>query len=80
VLTSDDEGVSRNNLTDDYLHMVQRYGITYDRLRDIAANSIRYSFLNEKEKQRQLAILDKRFADFEARMTKMIGNTLKAVR
>ncbi|NTW54242.1 MAG: adenosine deaminase [Chlorobaculum sp.] len=77
VLTSDDEGVSRNNLTDDYLHMVQRYGITYDRLRDIAANSIRYSFLNDKEKQRQLAMLDKRFADFEARMAKMIETTPK---
>ncbi len=77
VLTSDDEGVSRNNLTDDYLNMVQRYGITYDRLREIAANSIRYSFLNEKEKQRQLAILDKRFADFEARIAKMIATTSK---
>jgi adenosine deaminase len=72
VLTSDDEGVSRNNLTDDYLHMVQRYGITYDRIREIAANSIRYSFLNDKEKERQLAILDKRFTDFEARMARMI--------
>jgi adenosine deaminase len=77
VLTSDDEGVSRNNLTDDYLHMVQRYGISYDRLREIAANSIRYSFLKEKDKQAQLTILDKRFADFEARMAKMIAATPK---
>jgi adenosine deaminase/adenosine deaminase CECR1 len=75
VLTSDDEGVSRNNLTDDYLNMVQRYGITYDRLRDIVTNSIRYSFLDDKEKQRQLALLDKRFADFEARMARMIVST-----
>ncbi|NTV68114.1 MAG: adenosine deaminase [Chlorobaculum sp.] len=77
VLTSDDEGVSRNNLTDDYLHMVQRYGITYDRLREIAANSIRYSFLKEKDKQAQLTILEKRFAEFEARMAKMIATTPK---
>ncbi len=75
VLSSDDEGVSRNNLTDDYVNLVQRYGITYDRLRDIVTNSIRYSFMKEGEKQAQLAKLDKRFADFEARMAKMIANT-----
>ncbi|NTU52370.1 MAG: adenosine deaminase [Chlorobiaceae bacterium] len=74
VLTSDDEGVSRNNLTDDYLHMVQRYGITYDSLREIAGNSIRYSFLKESEKSQQLVNLDKRFAEFEARMARMIAN------
>ncbi|TLU57848.1 MAG: adenosine deaminase [Chlorobium sp.] len=75
VLTSDDEGVSRNNLTDDYVNLVQRYGITYEPLRAIVTNSIRYSFLNDKEKQVQLAKLDKRFTDFEARMAKMIGTT-----
>ena len=33
--------------------------------------------IGREKKQRQLAMLDKRFADFEARMAKMIATTPK---
>jgi adenosine deaminase len=44
-LATDDEGVSRSNLTLEYTRAVRSYKLTYPELKDLARNSIEYSFL-----------------------------------
>lgn len=65
VLASDDEGVSRIDLTNEYLRAVQTYRLDYRTIKQIARNSLIYSFLPEEEKQAALASLDKAFEAFE---------------
>jgi hypothetical protein len=45
ALASDDEGISRIDLSNEYLLAVQRYGLSYPELKDLARNSLEYSFL-----------------------------------
>ncbi|MFA5179894.1 MAG: hypothetical protein WC405_01115 [Syntrophales bacterium] len=71
VISTDDPGVSRNNLSREYLLFLVRYKPTYEELKKVAYNSIRYSFLNESEKVDEFKSLDKRFANFEARIAKL---------
>jgi len=44
-LCTDDEGVSRSNLTLEYVRAAQTYKLSYTELKDLARNSIEYSFL-----------------------------------
>lgn len=71
VISTDDPGVSRSNLSNEYLLFIVRYRPTYEELKKVAYNSIRYSFLSESEKRDELKSLDKRFTGFEARIAKM---------
>ena len=70
VISSDDTGVSRNNLSSEYLLYVSRYKPSYDELKRTVYNSIRYSFLPEDEKHEEMAKLDKGFTAFEARIAR----------
>ena len=45
ALATDDEGVSRSNLTEEFLRAVESYGLTYSQLKKIVRNSLHYSFL-----------------------------------
>lgn len=45
ALSTDDEGVSRGNLTEEYVKAVQRYGLSYKDIKDLSRNSLEYSFL-----------------------------------
>ena len=67
-------GVSRNNLSGEYLLFITRYKPSYEEIKKVVYNSIRYSFLSESEKQDELKSLDKRFAAFEARIAKMAAS------
>ena len=44
ALSTDDEGVSRGQLTNEYQRAVLSYGLTYADLKEMARNSIEYSF------------------------------------
>ncbi|MCX5906003.1 MAG: hypothetical protein NTY64_02130, partial [Deltaproteobacteria bacterium] len=55
------------------LLFIVRYKPSYEELKKVAYNSIRYSFLSESEKLDELKSLDKRFATFEAKMAKLAG-------
>jgi adenosine deaminase len=68
VISTDDAGVSRNNLSGEYLLYVKNYKPSYDELKRVVYNSIRHSFLPDDEKREEMAKLDKRFAEFEARI------------
>ncbi len=70
ILCTDDEGVSRIDLTHEYMRAVQDFDISYSELKQISFNSIKYAFLDEETKQKLLAELTRRFAIFEARYKK----------
>lgn len=45
TLNTDDEGVSRSNLTHEYVRAVRSYGFDYRQLKTFARNALEYSFL-----------------------------------
>jgi len=45
ALASDDEGVARIDLSNEYLRAARDYGLTYPDLKQLARNSLEYSFL-----------------------------------
>jgi adenosine deaminase len=45
ALSTDDEGVSRSDLTHEYLRAALTYRLTYAELKDLARNSLEYAFL-----------------------------------
>lgn len=72
VISTDDAGVSRNNLSNEYLLFTSRYKPSYDELKAVVYNSIDYAFLNDDEKAGARLELDKRFAAFEAQIAKQL--------
>jgi adenosine deaminase len=65
VLSTDDAGVSRINLTNEYFRAARDYGLTYRTLKAIARNALTYSFLDERQKRDELARFDRSYAEFE---------------
>ncbi|CAI6365101.1 unnamed protein product [Macrosiphum euphorbiae] len=65
VLSTDDAGILRTTLSEQYYILMENFHLTFTELKDIIYNGILYSFLNEKEKEKQLIILDKKFIEFE---------------
>jgi adenosine deaminase len=66
ALATDDEGVTRSQLTDSFVRAVLGYGIDYPTLKTFAENSIRYGFADLSTKHRLEARLAAQFAAFEA--------------
>jgi adenosine deaminase/adenosine deaminase CECR1 len=65
VFASDDEGVSRIDLTHEYLRAAQTYRLDYPTLKQIARNSLSYSFLPARDKQEALRRQEQAFDAFE---------------
>ena len=66
VISTDDMGVSRNNLTSQYVLVASRYHFSYKQIKSFVFNSIAYSFLKPAEKLALKEKLTKRFEAFEA--------------
>ncbi len=64
LLSTDDEGVSRIDLTHEYARAVETYDLTYAEVKTLSYNSLRYAFADERDAL--IAELDARFAAFEA--------------
>jgi len=64
-LTTDDEGVSRSNLTMEYVKAVERYDLDYGDIKQISRDCLAHSFLPEDVKDERLAMLKASFDDFE---------------
>jgi hypothetical protein len=45
ALATDDQGVSRSNMTHEYLRAVETYGLSYTELKHMGRNSLEHSFL-----------------------------------
>jgi adenosine deaminase len=65
VIATDDEGVARSDLTNEYQRGVEEQGLTYRELKEISYNSIECSFLRSDAKARVKQQLDAAFAKFE---------------
>ncbi|QGZ41344.1 adenosine deaminase/adenosine deaminase CECR1 [Pseudoduganella flava] len=66
VISTDDAGVTRHNLSNEYVLFATRYKTDYAEVKKLSYDSIRYAFLAEADKRRLLKQLDERFARFEA--------------
>jgi len=77
VLSTDDAGVSRNNLSNEYVLFASRYKTSYPEVKKLSYDSIRYSFLADGDKQRLLKQLDERFAKFEADVATSLQKPVK---
>ncbi len=65
VISTDDEGVERTHLTEEFERAVLTYHLSYAQVKQLVRNSIRYSFLNSMEKSRLEADLEEQFTRFE---------------
>jgi adenosine deaminase len=65
VIATDDEGVSRSDMSREYQRAIESYGLTWPQLKQIVRNSIQYSFVDDQTKQSLLKDLEQRFAKFE---------------
>lgn len=69
VISTDAPGVLRTNLTTQYVLLAMRYKqLTYDDIKDIALNSIRYSFLDPGKKAELTKRLQLQLDDFETNL------------
>jgi adenosine deaminase/adenosine deaminase CECR1 len=66
VISTDDAGVTRDDLANEYVLFASRYKPSYAEVKRASYNSIRYSFLPAADKARLTRQLDQRFARFEA--------------
>jgi adenosine deaminase len=65
VLSTDDGGVERVDLTNEYVRAARDYGLDYAALKALARASLTYSFLEKADKQAELERFDKASAAFE---------------
>ena len=68
AIATDDEGVSRSDITREYQRAVEGYGLSYSQLKQLVRNSIEYSFAAAEDKAHLRSELEQRFAAFEAKM------------
>jgi len=75
VISTDDAGVSRNNLSGEYVLYASRYKPGYADLKQTAYASIRHSFMSDGDKAAQVKALDARYRAFEASVAAMLRTT-----
>lgn len=68
TIATDDEGVSRSDLTREYTRAIESYGLSYAQVKRLVRNSLEYSFAEPRVKTRMLADLDDRFKKFESQL------------
>jgi adenosine deaminase len=77
VISTDDAGVTRHDLSHEYVLFASRYKPGYAELKKASYDSIRYSFLADADKTRLLRQLDARFARFEANIAALERTSVK---
>jgi adenosine deaminase len=65
ALATDDEGVARSNITQEYQRAVETYGLSYLDLKRFARNAVEHGFADDATKSRVRQRLAQDFADFE---------------
>ncbi|MDC9581026.1 hypothetical protein PSI15_05470 [Xenorhabdus sp. PR6a] len=71
VISSDDPGVSRSDLTHEFLIFVTNYKPSYTDIKKTVFNSIRYAFLSPEDKWAALQDLRSRFLIYESEMARI---------
>ncbi len=65
ALATDDQGVSRSDITAEYVRAVEIYGLRYPQLKQVARQSLEHSFLDAGERAQEQRRLEAAFAAFE---------------
>jgi adenosine deaminase len=65
ALSTDDEGVARSHLTAEFLRAVLTYKLSYQDVKELARNSLRYAFVEEPAKAQLQHDLEAGFREFE---------------
>lgn len=65
ILSTDDSGILRTNLTQQYVLATMRYGLTYYEVKQIVRNSILFGFIPRKVKERMMQQVETQFLNFE---------------
>lgn len=78
VLATDDAGVSRNTLANEYVLFASRYKPSYSEIKKLSYNGLRYAFLPEQQKKRLQQQLDERFARFESAIAALSRSAVRA--
>lgn len=65
VLMTDDEGIARSDLTNEYQRAVEEHGVSYADLKQLSRNSIEHGFLPAAEKARLRTRLEAALTRFE---------------
>ncbi len=75
VISTDDSGVSRNNLTNEYVLLASRYKPSYKKIKEYVYNSIQYSFLNDGDKKESIENLNQKFSVFEEKISSIYNDS-----
>ena len=70
ALSTDDRGMWDSNMTDEFYVAVKEFNLSWEEIVKVGRNSLVYSFLDEKTKQKLLADYDRRIAAFEQQFRK----------
>lgn len=65
VISTDDPGILRTNLVEQYTLLVLRYILDYYSIKKLVRNSIIYSFANKEQKKELLRKVESEFTNFE---------------
>jgi len=65
VIATDDAGVARSDLTNEYVRAARDHGLGYRTLKTIARNGLVHSFLKPDDKRQELERFDRASAEFE---------------
>ena len=75
VISTDDPGILRTSITEEFTHAVYRYDLSYRELKNIVSNSIEYSFLSDNDKK----IVGKAYNDKLVKFESMINDIINGV-
>jgi adenosine deaminase len=67
ALSTDDQGVSRSDMTHEYLRAAETYNLSYSDLKRLARQSLEHSFLNTSDRAQAERKLDQAFTKFESK-------------
>lgn len=80
VISTDDAGILRTDLTQQYVLATLRYGLNYYEVKQLVRNSIIFGFMPEKDKKVLLKRVENEFASFEKKWRRHIENIGKRKR
>ncbi|HUR36953.1 MAG TPA: hypothetical protein VM009_03990 [Terriglobales bacterium] len=65
AIATDDEGVSRSDITNEYQQAVEQHVLTYPEIKKISMDSLGYGFLDAQQKTAAMAKLKQAFVEYE---------------
>lgn len=80
VISTDDPGILRTSITEEYALAAYRYDLTYEDIKQLVSNSITYSFLNAGDKKIVADAYSAKLTEFEAKYENYIPPKQKKLR